>query len=193
VSSHGDDSGDESREQHLPDTESGEGSGASEPEPPSPEDFDSAWRAIVAHYDDPVEPFPETSPSVDPLPESVQEEVREELPFATPGDDLDEVLDRPQLHQADPLPAWSPVEDPDEDVFVPPVTPPMPETPLPKRLAWIALLGAPAALLILTVIRWRPPELVTFALVAAFIGGFGYLVATMGNEPRDPWDDGSRV
>jgi len=28
-------------------------------------------------------------------------------------------------------------------------------------------------------------------LAVAFIGGFGYLVMRMSDEPRDPWDDGA--
>jgi hypothetical protein len=37
------------------------------------------------------------------------------------------------------------------------------------------------------------PPLLGYGLVAAFVGGFGYLVYTMPREPRDPWDDGAQV
>ncbi len=200
MTSHGDDSADESREQHLHDADDG----APESDAQAPEDFESAWQAIVAHYDDqtvddraPDDQAPDDQmrlgaggdtdrlPAVDPIVD--------ELPFATPGADIDEALARPELHLGDALPVWSPAAVPDEETFVPPTIPPMPPTPLPRRLAWIAVLGAPAALLVLTIMRWRPPELISYGLLAAFVGAFGYLVATMRDEPRDPWDDGSRV
>lgn len=103
-------------------------------------------------------------------------------------------LDDPALLRGDPLPAWTPAEPAHDDSrFVPPVPPRLPRTTPARLAAWIATLGAPALLVVLTLVRWAPPEMVTYALIAAFLGGFGFLVATMDDVPRDPWDDGSRV
>lgn len=66
-----------------------------------------------------------------------------------------------------------------------------------RSLAWVGVLGSTVMALLLTVIsqltNWRAPSIVTYTLVMAFLGGFGYLVATMRKEPNDPWDDGARV
>ena len=46
-------------------------------------------------------------------------------------------------------------------------------------------------LLACLILRIGLPELLAYALVAAFVGGFLYLVVTMTREPRDPDDDGA--
>jgi hypothetical protein len=43
------------------------------------------------------------------------------------------------------------------------------------------------------VIAFPLPSVLTGGLVLAFLGSFGYLVATMSQEPRDPDDDGARL
>ncbi|VXC48777.1 hypothetical protein NOCARDAX2BIS_660001 [Nocardioides sp. AX2bis] len=55
------------------------------------------------------------------------------------------------------------------------------------------MIGAPAVLLVSLLVGLTLPTVVALALVAAFIGGFVYLVAKMPREPRDPYDDGARV
>jgi hypothetical protein len=42
-------------------------------------------------------------------------------------------------------------------------------------------------------LRVHLPAVLGWSLVAWFVGGFLYLVATMPRSPREPWDDGSRV
>jgi hypothetical protein len=37
------------------------------------------------------------------------------------------------------------------------------------------------------------PQWFGWLLVAAFLGGFGYLVLTMPRDRDDPWDDGARL
>ena len=85
----------------------------------------------------------------------------------------------------------------DEGRFVPPEPPPLPKTTPLRRLAWLGALGAPVAGLVLflltSITSWWIPSWVTWVLIAAFLGGFGYLVATMSRDPRDPYDDGSRL
>jgi hypothetical protein len=78
-----------------------------------------------------------------------------------------------------------------DDVFVPPTPPPVPRPPVDRLLAWIGVFGAPAAVLFLIVVGASVPAWVGLVLAVAFIGGFGYLVMRMSDEPRDPWDDGA--
>ena len=52
---------------------------------------------------------------------------------------------------------------------------------------------SPFLLLVATVLRISLPTIVAWLLVAAFLGGFGYLVAQMPRGPRDPFDDGARL
>lgn len=107
-----------------------------------------------------------------------------------------DMLDDPALHRRDPLPAWSPepadVEEDTSHTFVPP-TPPLPRSTPERWLAWITLLGVPCVVVACTVLSYRPTEMVTWFLGLGWLGSFAYLVSTMGEEPRDPWDDGSRV
>lgn len=103
-------------------------------------------------------------------------------------------LDDPALLRRDPLPAWSP--DPaveSEDVGFRPPTPPLPRSTPERWAAWIALLGVPVLVVLCTVFSYTPTEMVRWVLGAAWLGAFAYLVATMDDRPRDPWDDGSRV
>ena len=46
-------------------------------------------------------------------------------------------------------------------------------------------------LLVSLILGFDLPQLLAYALVAAFVGGFLYLVVTMTREPRDPDDDGA--
>jgi hypothetical protein len=55
----------------------------------------------------------------------------------------------------------------------------------------VGLVASPILLVVLQLIDFALPGILTFGLVVAFIASFGYLVATM--APRDPDDDGARV
>jgi hypothetical protein len=80
-----------------------------------------------------------------------------------------------------------------DDAFVPPPLPPPPVIAPERRLAWVGLVASPLLLVLCTVIAYRLPSLLTGGLVLTFLGSFGYLVATMSQEPRDPDDDGARL
>jgi hypothetical protein len=92
-------------------------------------------------------------------------------------------------------PAWSPEphqelepDEADEDEhFEPPPPPPLPALDPHRKAAWIALLGTPVLALVLLVAGVTLPEWMAVGLVLAFVGGFGYLVATMGSSPPDDW------
>lgn len=129
-----------------------------------PEDQDAAWRAIVDNYGDPVL---EPEVAIEPTP----------TPRATPPpeDEPDELLDDP------------------DDAFVPPTPPPLPRPPVDRLVAWLGVFGAPAVLLFFVVTGLSMPELIAWTLVGWFVAGFGYLVAQMPREPRDPWDNGAQL
>lgn len=91
-----------------------------------------------------------------------------------------------------------PAEDPDrwepEEHYVPPPPPPAPRPTGPRGAAWIGLFGAPTVMLVCLVLNIQLPGWAGFLLFCAFLGGFGYLVATMRkHDDSDPWDDGAVV
>jgi hypothetical protein len=135
-------------------------------------DEDAAWRAIIENYGDRAELEALNRPApVEPMPPA--EHRAEQAPVETPrwGDSLNTEA------------TWD-----DEGHFIPPVPPPMPPVEPRRKLAWIGLFGAPVVMLAAVVFGWRFPDWLMGGLVAGFIGGFVYLVATM---PRSRSDDGS--
>ena len=87
-----------------------------------------------------------------------------------------------------------PVET-DDDHFVPPVPPPLPRPTPDRMLAWVGVLGAPLLALVFVLLRWTPPSWVVLFMALGFLGGTGWLIATMGRDGdhRDGWDDGAVV
>ena len=130
----------------------------------STRDEDAAWQQIVENYGERPD-VPEAQ-----IPETP------EIP-----DPEAPVADAPEPFQ---------IELYDEQ-FVPPPLPPPPVIKPERRLAWVGLIGSPVLLIVLTLIEYSLPAVLTGGLVVAFLGSFGYLVATM--EPHDPDDDGARV
>ena len=121
-----------------------------------------------------------------------------------PTPDVDEVRKESRPSSDDSLArllrqAW-PDEQParqvpeDEGHFSPPPPPPI-ERPEPRRLvAWIALFGAPILGLVLLISPLALPPELGYLLFVSFVGGFGYLVWTMGGRGNDGgWDDGARL
>lgn len=143
-------------------------------------DDDALWRDIVHNYgerarlseddDGPDESWAAAMPVTEPMTGPMTEPMTGPLT----GPDTDPPLDL-------------------GDAFVPP-DPPSPPLPTgPRLLAWLGLLVVPVLMLALLLLRWQPPGLVSLALLAWFVGGFGYLVAAMPRGPRDPGDDGARL
>jgi hypothetical protein len=89
----------------------------------------------------------------------------------------------------------APLPSDDDEHFVPPVPPPLPQLDPLTKGAWVALFGGPAYLLIAVMVDWQVPGWAAFLAVAAFIGGFATLVVHMGERPpRDSGpDDGAVV
>ncbi|WP_158604448.1 hypothetical protein [Nocardioides mangrovicus] len=136
-------------------------------------DLDAAWRSIVENYgeratlDDPpaeVEPLVRPQPS----PQSASQ------------------ADRVEEH--DPAPEADP-----EDHFVPPEPPPMSLPEPPRLLAWAGVLGVPVLAVVLAVVHVAVPSWAGVLGLAWFVGGFGYLVATMRRGDDDDWDDGAVI
>lgn len=129
---------------------------------------DDAWRAIVENFGEraDLDPDPEPEPAPAPAPE-----VEPELRWDDPYPDSD----------------WS------SDRFVPPPPPPVPTATTDRLVAWVGIFGSPTVLLVCLVLGISLPPLVGYALVAAFVGGFLYLVVQMPRGPRDPGDDGARL
>src|SRR5215212_10446083 len=120
-----------------------------------------AWRDIVDHYGAP--------PDADELTE-----------FTNPAE------------QREPEPAPESDHDPfrldlDDETFTPPPLPPPAVISPERRVAWVGLVASPILLVLLDVLDYALPGIISAGLVVAFIVSFGYLVATM--APRDPDDD----
>ena len=145
-------------------------------------DEDEVWRQIVASFNDTAErdsadqPWPDSeNVPVEPVPRVVKPAVDEDADVeAEQGEeDLEE-------------------DEDGEERFVPPPPPPLPKLDLPTKLAWVALFGGPAYLLIAAMANWQMEGWALFTAVGAFIGGFVALVVRMGDgPPNDGWDDGA--
>ena len=138
-------------------------------------DVDAAFAEIVARWGP-------------PSPEAGEEAAGGPRP-AEPQAPQPATAQAPSAESADsPTPGW---DDPlnsrasweDEGHFVPPVPPPLPTVEPRRRAAWIALVGAPVVGLVLLLLRVAVPSWVSSFLACAFVGGFCYLVATMGQQP----------
>jgi hypothetical protein len=154
---------------------------------------EQAWREIVDHYGDlPVVPDdaadrgepghpddPDTPPS-QALDLPVLEVPALDAPTQPPEDRSEQATEIFRL-------------EPYDDHFVPPPLPPPPDISTDRRFAWIGLVAPPVLLLIVVVLDYPLPGILTGALVVAFLASFAYLVATMSTEPRDPDDDGARL
>lgn len=90
-------------------------------------------------------------------------------------------------------PARDEEEARDEERYVPPPPPPIPHLAPDRYAAWGGVLGAPALLVVALLVGIHIPAWLGYLLVAAFVGGFIYLVIRMPREPRDPGDDGARL
>lgn len=157
--------------------------------PDRPEDVDEAFARLVAGFHAP----PEGAANPWPEAENVTED-GEELPdddLQTPAITAQPVAARESgVDRLDTDATWD-----DEGHFVPPEPPPIPR-PAPIRLAaWLAVLVGPVLMTIVAALGWWVPDLVVTALVVGFVSGVVYLIATMGDGPRDPYgpDDGAVV
>jgi hypothetical protein len=138
---------------------------------------DAVWREIVANYGERPAIDAEEDTRVDQ--QAQRGEPREDVEPREPGGDAELT----ELAGG----GWH------EERFVPPPPPPLPRVSKDRLAAWLGVFVSPVLLLFATVLRIPLPTIVAWLLVAAFLGGFGYLVAQMPRGPRDPFDDGARL
>jgi len=137
-------------------------------------DEDALWRGIVEGYGERPE-FPETGTSEPEVLEPTDTIPGEPEPgFEIPR----------ELNEA----SWA-----DEGHFVPPEPPPVPRPRGIRAVAWFGIFGIPALMLVLLLAHYTPPSPIGLIMIAWFVGGFGYLVATMntGSDPDRGWNDGA--
>lgn len=171
----------------------------------STRDEDEAWRAIVENYgerpvldadDARIDPSArDEQPSgpafgPQPRPEATNESRPDPRPESRPEP-------RPEFRPFAGLPSEEPAElAPEradaEDTFVPPV-PDLPHMERRRLIAWLAVLGAPAAFVLGAVADVTVTGTVAAVLALIFVAAIAWLVISMPREPRDPWDDGARV
>lgn len=133
---------------------------------------DQAWRDIIDN-------FGERADLGDAGPVELPDFAEHEEPTVEPDPD-----------------SWTPAWE-DEGHFEPPEAPPIPPTTPARAIAWFGVLAMPAVAIVLytltAIFNFDVPKWVALLMVAAFVGGFAYLVATMRNEPGDGWDNGARL
>jgi hypothetical protein len=158
---------------------------------PGSRDEDVLWRSIVDNYGDRV--------TLDPTPEETPEGTPEEPtgePTATQVPAAPSQPDQQPEQPEQPAEArdWLDAYDDPEDHFVPPEPERVPTPEPPRLIAWAGVFGVPVVVLVLVVLRVSLPPWASMLCLAWFVGGFGYLVATMRREPPDnDWDDGARL
>lgn len=146
-------------------------------------DEDEVWRQIVASFNDTAERDSADQPWPDSENVPAEPARRVVKPSEEPGPS--EALDEPEDVQSH--------DDEEEGHFEPPPPPPLPKLDLATKLAWVALFGGPAYLLVAAMASWQMEGWALFTAVAAFIGGFVALVVRMGDGPPNDsgWDDGA--
>jgi hypothetical protein len=154
-------------------------------------DVDARFAEIVAGWE-PSPPDADADRKDDTSQEvrSAEPPVEEPPPEPPPAERLRGLF---QPSWNDPLDTQASWED--EGHFVPPPPPPLPQVEPNRRLAWAGLVGTPFVALLLIGAGIRVTGWMAFLLVMMFVGGFGYLVATMRSGPPDDWagDDGARL
>ncbi|GGL09784.1 hypothetical protein Sme01_00760 [Sphaerisporangium melleum] len=149
-------------------------------------DEDEVWRQIVASFNETAEPTAGAQPWPDREnvgADDTLQAVKAEVPA--------EVAEDAEAGRGEPAAA----EDDDGDHFIPPPPPPLPKMDPGTKIAWVALFGGPAYLLLAALLSWPMDGWIVFAAIAAFIGGFVALIVRMGDgpPPGSGWDDGAVI
>lgn len=171
-------------------------------QPQAPLDEEAAWRLIVENYGERPPLEADEDPEAPASPESP--------PPAPPRRPTPHPFDRSYLDSLDagrsePAPSQDrrrndpvqPVDRSDdrhaEDHFVPPEPPPVPRATPGRRIAWCGLFLPPLLMLAAVVFGLTFPSWLALGLVAGFVGGFVFLVATMPRDGGDGGGDGAVV
>jgi len=164
----------------------------------APPSEDEVWQAIVAGYDapptDPVPRWPaqedvDTDPSPSgrsPSPSADAEPPVAPLPAPEP---------RPRPRAPGRPPGQAEPRAEPEEHYVPPPPPPLPTSDPVTRLAWLGVLGAPAAVFLAALAQWSITGWPALLLAVAFIASFVALVLRMPERrgDGDGPDDGAVV
>lgn len=132
-----------------------------ERDPLLPPDEEAAWAQIVAGYDD----EPETE---EPAPA-----VRSYTVYAAGTGPRD----------------WKAPDDADEEHFVPPEPPPLPESDTTTKFGWVGALGGPLLLLAAILFRFDLTWWLLTLGVGGFIGGCLTLATRLRPGDEDDYDD----
>ena len=167
---------------------------------PHGHDDDLPTAEVDARFADIVAGF--ATPSSDPVPRWSALEDVDDAPETEPV--VPDAPPRPPLSsrllRSEPAPDPVPILDSDarfveehlaEDHFVPPPPPPLPEVDRVTRLAWAALVGGPALLVISMLLGIGLEAWVVVLALLAFVGGFGALIFRMHEHRDDDDDDGA--
>jgi hypothetical protein len=84
---------------------------------------------------------------------------------------------------------WQAREGAEDEGFVPPTPPPLPELGMATKAAWLMGLGGPAYLALTTVLHWQTPQWASLLCILSGIAGFAYLVTKLKDRPDDEDDD----
>ncbi|MFD9941781.1 hypothetical protein, partial [Nonomuraea sp. NPDC059022] len=141
-------------------------------------DEDEVWRQIVASFNETAErdsadqPWPDS----ENVPEEPTRRVVRPPEFREVDTDL-----------AEPEGETEPVrEEEEEGHYVPPPPPPLPKLDLPTKLAWVALFGGPAYLLLAAMAEWEMEGWALFTAVGARKGRVGGRGGRVGGGPPPP-------
>ncbi|WP_214413708.1 hypothetical protein [Sphaerisporangium fuscum] len=145
-------------------------------------DEDEVWRQIVASFNETADPTAAGQPWPD----------RENV---SPDDAYQAVKAETSAEIRKEETAVASGEEDDDDHYVPPPPPPLPKMDPGTKIAWLALFGGPAYLLLAALLSWPMDGWIVFAAIAAFIGGFVALIVRMGDgpPPDSGWDDGAVI
>ncbi|MET9499579.1 hypothetical protein [Streptomyces sp. NPDC006552] len=172
-----------------------------------PVDEDAVWAQIVAGYgEEPPDP-PGAKPfkSVEDLalldPETNTTPEREqsrERPAADAAGPLGSSVSFAPGVGGAPGPRDHSVAEPsdadldadDEGHFVPPEPPPLPESDVTARFAWLAVIGGPVLLLVSVLLGWSMTWWLATVCIGGFLGGFATLVGRMKSDDDEDEDPG---
>ncbi|WP_081240594.1 hypothetical protein [Streptomyces viridosporus] len=205
----------EGRESREPEEKSVEKGLGKDLEKDAPFDEDAAWAAIVAGYgEEPPDP-PGAKPfkSIEDLalleagtndgrteteaprrPKDEPVEPAEPAEPAGPAKPLGgSVSFAPGVGPRDyslAEPSEEDLGESDEGHFVPPEPPPLPETDVTAKFAWLGVLGGPLLLLLAVLFGWEMTWWLTTLSIGGFLGGFATLVMRMRTDDEDDDDPG---
>ena len=178
----------------------------------APFDEDAAWAAIVAGYgEEPPDP-PGAKPfkSIEDLalleagtnderteaeaPRRPKDEPADPVEPAGPAKPLGgSVSFAPGVGPRDyslAEPSEEDLGESDEGHFVPPEPPPLPETDVTAKFAWLGVLGGPLLLLLAVLFGWEMTWWLTTLSIGGFLGGFATLVMRLRTDDEDDDDPG---